>query len=101
VLRVDDDVFVFLDDVDDVQLDAELLRGPQRVVAFRHRALVMANSVSVSLHAEAGIEIDALDVNALFQDEPGGEHGVQSARNQRHGFFRCGGCRGLAEIDSW
>ena len=35
VLRIQDDVFVLLGDVDDVQLDAELLGRPQRVVALR------------------------------------------------------------------
>ena len=35
VLRIQHDVFVLLGDVDDVQLDAELLGRPQRVVALR------------------------------------------------------------------
>ena len=35
VLGIEHDVLVFLGDVDDVELDAELFGDPQRVVAFR------------------------------------------------------------------
>ena len=34
MFRVQDDVLVFIDNVDDVQLDTELFSYPERVIAF-------------------------------------------------------------------
>ena len=65
VLGVQHHILVFLDHFDDVQLDAELFRRPQRVVAFGSRGILFANRVRVALNAKTGVEIDAFDVNAL------------------------------------
>jgi len=43
-----------------VQLDAELLRHPQRVIALGPGAVLLADGVGVSLHAKAGEKVDAL-----------------------------------------
>jgi hypothetical protein len=98
VLRVDDDVLVLVDDVDDVQLDAELLGHPQCVVALGFELVLAADGVRVALDAEAGIEVDALDVDALLLEHARGEHGVETAGDERNGFSgRRGGGRGNRE----
>jgi hypothetical protein len=63
MLRVDHDVLVFLDDIDNVQLDAELFCDPQRVVAFNPVTVVFADGVSMPFDAKAGKEIDAFDLD--------------------------------------
>ena len=83
VLGVDDDVLVLLDHVDDVQLDAELFRDPECVVALGLELVLAADGVRVALDAEAGVEVDALDVDALFENHLGGEHGIETAGDER------------------
>ena len=73
VLRVQHDIFVLIDDVDDVQAHAELLRDPQRVVALRSGAVVPADRVGVALDAESGKEVHAFDVHTLLQNHLCGE----------------------------
>ncbi len=65
VARVDDDILVFLDHVDDVQLDAELFGNPQRIVALGPAAIASANRMRVALDAKSGEEIDPLDFDSL------------------------------------
>ena len=78
VLGIEQDVFVFIDDVDDVQLDAELLGHPQRVVAFGLGPVFFANCVGVALDAEAGKKINAFHGDALIQNDLSGQHGIES-----------------------
>ena len=47
-------------------------------------SLVLApDGVRVALDAEAGVEVDALDVDALFENHLGGEHGIEAAGHER------------------
>ena len=85
VLGVQDDILVFLDDIHDVQFDPELFGDPQRVVALLPRGVLLADSMGVAFHAEPGVEVDALDFDALVKHHLGGEQGVEPARNQRGG----------------
>jgi Rieske Fe-S protein len=84
VLGVEHDVLVLLDDVDEVQVYTELVRRPQGVIPFRFVAFVVANGVGMSLDAEAGVKIDALDVYSLIEDHLGCQHRVQTAGDQCH-----------------
>ena len=92
VLRVDHDVLVFRGHIDDVQLDTELLRHPQRVVPARLGAAFLADGVGVALHAEAGVEIQPLDMYALLLDDLCRQHGVKSAGDERNGLFHAAYC---------
>ena len=89
VFGVEQHVLVFLDHVDDVQLDAQLLGHPQGVVAFRLRPVLLANGVGVSLHAEAGEEIDPFHVDALFKDHLRGEQGIEPSGYEGDGLALC------------
>ena len=84
VLRVEDDPLVRLDDVDEVQPDPELLGDPERIVARVRAAAVRApaDRVGVAFDAEPGEEVDAFDVDPLFEDGPCREHRIESARNE-------------------
>ena len=85
VLRVEDDPLVLLDHVDEVELDPELLRDPERVVPGVAAALPVrapADRVGVPLDAEAGEEVDALDVDPLVEDGPRREHRVEPAGDE-------------------
>ena len=66
-------------EIDDVQLDAELLGRPQRVVALGFLVIRIADRVSVSLDAEACEEVQPFDVNAFFYYDFGGEHRIEAA----------------------
>ena len=70
VLRLQQHLLVLLHHIDDVQLDAQLLRHPQGVVALRLGAAALADGVGVTLHAEAGEKVDALHMHALLHDPP-------------------------------
>ena len=83
VFGIDYDVLVFLDDVDDMQLDAELFGDPQRVAALGTFAVALANRMRVPLDAKAGVKIDAFDVDSLLLNQPGGEQRIESAGDQR------------------
>src|SRR3989338_4273128 len=85
---VDDDVLVLLDDLDDVQLDAELTGGPEGVVALGLVLVLAADGVGVTLDAEAGVEVDALDVDALVEDDARGQQRIQAAGDEGHGLAR-------------
>jgi len=86
VLGIDDDVFIFVDHIDNVQLDADLLGRPQCVIAFRFALFAAANGVGVTLDTEASEEIDALDVDALITHQARGEHGIEAAGDQGNGL---------------
>ena len=87
VFRVDHDVLVLVYDVDDVQLDAELLGNPQRIIAFDPAAVTIAYGISVPFHAKASVKINSLDVDSLLLDQPGGEQRIKPAGDQRDCFF--------------
>ena len=74
VLRVDNDVFVFLDDIDDMQFYSQLLRGPQGVIALRSGSIPVANRMGMTFDAEPGKKIDTFDMDTLIKDNPGCEH---------------------------
>jgi hypothetical protein len=82
VARVEQHVLVLVDDVDDMQPDAELLGDPQRVVALRLGPLLPADGMGVPLDAEAGEEVDSLDVDSLLLHDARGEHRVEPAGDQ-------------------
>ena len=86
MLWIDHDVLVFIDDVDDVQLDAELLGDPERVVAFRPAAIMLANRMGMSFDTEAGKEIDAFDLDTLLLDQLGSQQRIKAAGDQRNCF---------------
>ena len=51
---VDDDILVLFDDIDDVQLDAQLFRNPERIVALFPFAVAVAYRMGVAFDAKAG-----------------------------------------------
>ena len=65
MFRVNDDILVLLDDVDNMQLDTQLFRRPQGVIAFWPGAVLFTNSVGVSLDTKTGVKINALDMYTL------------------------------------
>jgi len=78
---IDYDIFIFLYDIDDMQLDSQLLRYPQRVVAFRLGAVFMPDSMGMAFHAKPGKEIDTFYVDALIKNGFRGQHGIQTTGN--------------------
>ncbi len=82
VTRVEDHVFVFFDDVNDMQLDTELLGNPERVVAFLPVAVFLTDGVGVPFDTETGEEIDALDVDALSLNDLGRQQRIEAAGDQ-------------------
>ena len=82
VFGIDHHPLVGFGDIDDVQLDPQLFRHPERVVALRLVPIPFANGVSVPLHTEAGIEIDPFHVDALLHHHPGCQHGIQPAGDE-------------------
>jgi hypothetical protein len=86
---IHDNVFVFFDDVDNMQLDPELFRNPERIVALWSRTVFLANGMRVSFDTETGVKIYPLDVDTLIQDYFGRQQGIQTARYQGNGFARC------------
>ncbi len=86
VFRIQDDVFVRLGDVDDVEFDAELFGNPQRAVALRLALVLRADRVRVPLNAESREEVQAFDVNAFVDDDSRGEHRIETTGNQRDSF---------------
>ena len=79
MFRVQDNILVLLDDVDDVELDSKFFRNPQRVVTLLLLLGFRADGVSVSLDAEAREEINAFDMDTLVHDDLGGQHRVKTA----------------------
>ena len=57
----------------DIQLDTELFRYPERIVAFDLVFVFLADSVCVSFDAKTGKKIDAFNMNTLLLDEPGSQ----------------------------
>ncbi len=86
VFGIEQHLFVFFDDIDDVQLDTELLGHPQRVVTLDLVGILLTDGVGVAFDAKPGKKIDAFDMDALVHDGLAGQHGIQAAGNQRHGF---------------
>ena len=86
VFWVGQDILVFLDDVDDMQFDTQLLGRPQGVVALGFLPVLLADRMGMPLHAEPGIEIDAFNMDALLENDPGGKHGVQPTGYQSDSF---------------
>ena len=76
VLWVKDYIFVFFNNINNMQLDAELFCDPQSVVALLFLLIFRANSVCMAFNTEAREKIDALDMDALIQDYPCRQHGV-------------------------
>ena len=64
---VNDDVFVFFNDINDMEFDAKLLCNPQGIIAFGFVLVLFSNGMGVAFHTKAGIKINAFYVNALFQ----------------------------------
>ena len=62
---------VFFDNVDDIELDTELLRNPESVVALDLVPVFFTNSMCVSLDTKTGKEVDTFDIDTLLLDEPG------------------------------
>ena len=75
--RIDHDILVLFNDINDVKPYAQLFRDPQSVVAFA--ALAVTNCVGVPLHTKTGKEIEAFDVDTLILDNPGSEHRIEPA----------------------
>ena len=86
VFGLQQDILVFLHDIDDVQLDAQLLRGPQGIVALGLALVLFADGMGMSFHAKAGKKVDPFHVDPLVQHNLGGEHGIETARDQGDGF---------------
>ncbi len=70
---VDYDIFIFLDDIDDVQFDGELFRYPQGVITLLFAAVFLTDGVGVPFDAKAGKEIDAFDLDTLILDQFSGQ----------------------------
>ena len=86
VLGIEDDVLVFFDDIDDVELDSQLLGDPQSVVASRPGLGFVANCVGVPLDTETREEVEPFDVHALVENDLCRQHGVKASGNQGEGF---------------
>jgi hypothetical protein len=71
MLGVEQDLLVFLDDVDDVQLDAELFRHPQGIVALGSGAILGADGVGVALDAAGSLALQPLLGRPYFPPETG------------------------------
>ena len=63
---IEHDIFIFLDDIDDVQFDTELFSNPQGIVTLGFGLVFLAYCVGMTLDAEVGEEIDPFNVDALF-----------------------------------
>ena len=92
MLRIDHDVLVFFDNIDDVEFDTQLLRAPQGIVSLRFFLVFFTNGMGMAFDAKAGIEVDALDMNALFQHQPGSEQGIEAPGDKGNGFSGSGHC---------
>ena len=79
MLGVDDNILVLLDDIDDVELNAQLLGNPQRTVSLRLGLVLFTNRMGMAFDAEAGKKIDAFDMNALLLHDPRRQHGIETA----------------------
>ena len=90
VLGVEHDVLVFLDDVDDMQLDPQRFSRPQGVVALGLVLVFFADRVGVALDAKAGKKIHALDMHTLLHHHLGGEKGIEAAGDQGQCFALLG-----------
>jgi hypothetical protein len=69
VFRIDHDILVLLDDIEDMQFDAQLFGNPQRIVAFGFGLVLFTDGVCMTLHTKTGEEIKTFDMNTLFQDD--------------------------------
>ena len=69
MFRIDHYIFVFLDYIDDMQLDAQLFGHPQGVIALYLVAVSLADRVGMPFDAKACIKIDTLDANSLILDQ--------------------------------
>ncbi|MBA1331652.1 hypothetical protein QQ73_11100 [Candidatus Endoriftia persephone str. Guaymas] len=70
---VEQHLLILLHDVDDMQLDAQLLRHPERIVALRLALVALADRMGVALDAESGEEVDPLHMDPLGLDHLSGE----------------------------
>ena len=50
---------------------------------------MVTNRVRVALDTETREKVDTLDLYTLLEDQPGGQHGIQTTREQCDGFARC------------
>jgi hypothetical protein len=82
MLRVQQHIFVLIDNVDDMQFDAQGFRYPQCIITFWFFLMTFTNRVSVAFYTKSGEEINALDMDALLHNHLGGEQRVESAGNE-------------------
>ena len=54
---VEQHILVLFNHIDNMQFDTELLGDPQRVITFLFIFIVIANSMSMAFHTEAGKEV--------------------------------------------
>ena len=69
-------IFVFFNNINNMQLDAELFCDPQSVVALLFLLIFGTNRVCMAFDTEAREKIDTLDMDTLIQDHPCRQHGV-------------------------
>ncbi len=53
---------------------------------------MVTNRVRVAFDTETREKVDTLDRYTLLEDQPGGQHGIQTTREQCDGFARCFHC---------
>ena len=82
VLWIEHDRLVLIHHIDKVQLDAELFRHPQRIVALRFGPVAVADGVGVALDAEAGEKVEPLDPDPLLKHDLRREHRIKPAGDQ-------------------
>ncbi len=81
-MRVEHDLLVLVDDIDDVKLDPQLLRHPKGIVALGTVTVLLTDRMGMAFDAEAGVKIDPFDVHALILHHLGGQQGIESTGNQ-------------------
>ena len=86
VFRIEHDLLVRLDYINDVELDTNLFGSPQCVVALLFLAVLVSDRVGVPFHTESSEEIQSFNMDALLKHDTGRQHGIKAAGNQGNCF---------------
>ena len=73
VFGVDNDILVFINDINNMKLNAQLLGHPQSVITLGFSLVLLTYGVCMAFNTKPGKEIDAFNMNALFQHNFGGQ----------------------------
>lgn len=74
MLWVDNDIFIFFDNINNVEFDAQLLCHPQGVIALLFFLILLADSVGMSFYTKTCKEVNALNMHALLLYDLSGKH---------------------------